>query len=82
MAPVAMIADADITDERTGAALYRHGERLKAVGGGYDTTVAICLFLKCLMTLHQYQVATVKLLIPLYRTAVCCGKYCCHSFIS
>ena len=82
VAPVAMIADADITDKRTGAALYRYGKCLRTIGGGYDATVAICLFLKCLMALHQYQVATIKLLIPLYRTAICCGKYCCHSFIS
>ena len=82
MAPVAMIADADIADERTGATLYRHGKCLRTIGCGYDATVAICLFLKCLTVFHQYQVATIKLLIPLYRTAVCCGKYCCHSFIS
>src|SRR5574344_1474576 len=60
MAPVAMIADADIAHEalRPFKALNGHGERLYTVRGSNDATVAVSLLEIVVITLHIRDVIT------------------------
>lgn len=67
MAPVAMIADADILDKRRCATFNGHGKGLHTIGGGYQAAVAIGLLQETLPLFNQHSVSPMQLLIPLHR---------------
>ena len=53
MAPIAVIADADIAHQSRLAPRHRHRERLEPIGGGDDTTVTVSLFAVSLRSIHD-----------------------------
>ena len=72
VAPIAMVADADIA--RLGNVvdifLHGHGERLRSLRGGDDAAVAVGLLNEMVVLLNDAQRVAVKLLVPLHRTEI------------
>ena len=74
VSPVPVVADTDVSDEGfifgTVTLQDWHGERLGAIGCGYDAPVSVGLLLEMLVLLNNAQAVTVQFLIPLNRPEI------------
>ena len=70
-APLAVVADAYVARERfVGVVADGYGERLRPVGCGDDTAVAVGLLHETVHPLDSHVMVSVQLLIPLHRTEI------------
>ena len=75
MPPVTVVADAYVPDLlRPGGSFHRHSQRLRTVGSGNHTAVAVGLLAKSVASLDENTVVAVQFLIPLHRPEVGCTK--------
>ena len=64
--PLVVVADAQVAGLCLfGGVLHRHGQRLRPVGGGDDSPVAVGLLLVGVALLYQCGVSPIELLVPL-----------------
>lgn len=79
--PLVVVADAKVLgDDGRGLGVFGmfDGNRqgLRSVSGSYHTAVAIALLLIGVLLFYQDVLVTMKLLVPLHRSEVCCLKKC------
>ena len=74
MAPIAMIADLQIFNQRTYSMLYGYCQGLNTVWGCYQTTVTIGLLLETLPLFYLCLIGAIEFLIPLDRPKICCAE--------
>ena len=80
MAPIAVIAYADILYKRRSTTFNGHGKGLHPIGGSYQAAITISLLDETFPLLYMHSISPMQFLIPLHRAKVCCTEQNLHGF--
>ena len=80
MAPIAVIAYADILYKRRSTTFNGHGKSLHTIGSCYLAAITIGLLYETLPFLYMHSISPMQFLIPLHRAKVCCTEQNLHGF--